>query len=123
MAREELANHPESVLLSEGLTAKRVFNAGCERDQLALDVFKRMGTYLGVGVANLINLLNPEIIVIGGGVVNGWKLFERHMRQEVASRAFPLTAERVRIMQSECGDNAGLLGAARLAFDLSRKQI
>ena len=123
MTREELANHPESVLLSEGLTAKRVFNAGRdEGDQLALDVFKRMGTYLGVGVANLINLLNPEIIVIGGGVVNGWKLFERVMRQEVASRAFPLTAERVRIVPSESGDNAGLLGAARLAFDDRARQ-
>lgn len=122
MAREELANRQDSVLLSEGLTAERVFNAGREGDELSLDVFKRMGTYLGVGVANLINLLNPEIIVIGGGVVDGWKLFERHMRQEVAARAFPLTAERVRIMPSVCGDNAGLLGAARLAFDDRARQ-
>jgi predicted NBD/HSP70 family sugar kinase len=38
---------------------------------------------------DLINLLNPEIIVIGGGVVNGWSLFERYMRQEVAAHAFP----------------------------------
>jgi glucokinase len=122
MAREELANRQDSVLLSEGLTAERVFNAGREGDELSLDVFKRMGTYLGVGIANLINLLNPEIIVIGGGVVDGWKLFERHMRQEVAARAFPLTAERVRIMPSVCGDNAGLLGAARLAFDDRARQ-
>jgi glucokinase len=122
MACEELANRQDSVLLCEGLTAERVFSAGLEGDELALDVFKRMGTYLGVGVANLINLLNPEIIVIGGGVVNGWKLFERHMLQEVSVRAFPLTADRVRIVPAECGDNAGLLGAARLAFDDRARQ-
>jgi glucokinase len=75
-----------------------------------------MGVYLGIGLANLINILNPEMIVIGGGVVNGWDLFEKHMRQQVAERAFPLPAARVKIMPAQCGDDAGLLGAARLAF-------
>jgi glucokinase len=57
------------------------------------------------------------MIVIGGGVANGWDLFETSMRQQVAERAFPLLAARVRIVQAECGDDAGLLGAARLGFD------
>jgi glucokinase len=86
---------------------------------LALEVFRRMGVYLGVGLANLINILDPEIIVIGGGLVNGWSLFEKHMRQQVAERAFPLPAVRVKIVRAECGDDAGLLGAARLAFTRS----
>ena len=85
-------------------------------DELAVEVFRRMGVYLGIGLANLINILNPEMIVIGGGVVNGWDLFAKHALQQVAERAFPLPAARVLIKRGECGDDAGLLGAARLAF-------
>lgn len=74
-----------------------------------------------IGLANLINILNPEMIVIGGGVVNAWDLFERHMKHEVAKRAFPLFADLVKIMSGECGDDAGSLGAAKLAFCSDRK--
>ena len=117
MACEGLVRHSESILRGEDLSAKKVYEAGLQGDVLALEVLKKMGTCLGIGMANLINLLNPEIIVIAGGVVNGWALFEKEMRQQVAERAFPSLLERVKIVPAECGDNAGLLGAARLAFD------
>ena len=117
MAREERSHYPNSIVRQDGdLTAREVYAAGIEGDELAQEVFRRMGVYLGVGLANLINLLNPEIIILGGGVVDGWVLFEKHMHQEVAQRAFPLPAARVEIARAECGDDAGLLGAARLAF-------
>ena len=80
-------------------------------------MFKRAGKYLGIGLASLMSVLDPEIIVINGGVVNGWDLFAPDMYQEVAERAFQATAQQVKIARAECGDNAGLLGAARLAFD------
>ena len=72
--------------------------------------------YLGIGLANLISLIDPQIIVISGGAVNGWDLFEQHMHQQVEERAFPLLAARVKIVRAKCGDDAGLLGAARLAL-------
>ncbi len=75
-----------------------------------------MGVYLGIGLATLINVLNPEIVVVGGGLSNGWKLFEKHLHQQVIERAFPIPAGRVKILRAQCGDDAGLLGAARLAF-------
>jgi glucokinase len=75
-----------------------------------------MGVYLGIGLANLINILNPEMIVIGGGVVNAWDLFEKDLNHQVAERAFPLLADQVKIVPAECGDDAGLLGAANLAL-------
>jgi glucokinase len=118
MTREASQRHSSSSLhTTADLTSETIFAAGLKGDELALDVFRRMGVYLGIGVANLINILNPEVIVIGGGVVNGWDLFEKHMHQQVAERAFPLLAARVKIVRAECGDDAGLLGAARLAFD------
>lgn len=115
MTREASPRHPDSLLQgSANLTAQAIFEAGLKGDELALEIFRRMGVYLGIGLANLINILNPEMIVIAGGVVNGWDLFEKHMRQEVEERAFPLV--RVKIVRAKCGDDAGLLGAARLAI-------
>jgi glucokinase len=117
LTREAKTRYPGSVLQPEqNLTAAKVYQAGTEGDELALDVFRQMGVYLGIGLASLINLLNPQVIVIGGGVANGWELFEKHMHQQVIERAFPLPASSVKIVQGQCGDNAGLLGAAWLAF-------
>ena len=117
MTREASPRYPESVLhASRDLTSESIFEAGLQGDELALEIFRRMGVYLGIGLANLINILNPEMIVIAGGVVNGWDLFEKHMLHEVEERAFPLLAARVKIVRAKCGDDAGLLGAARLGF-------
>jgi glucokinase len=117
MTREQQPRYPNSPLqTTERLTAEAVYRAGLQGDELALEVFRRMGLYLGIGIASLVNLLNPQIIVVGGGVANGWELFEKHMHQQVLQRAFPLPARSVKIVRAECGDDAGLLGAAKLAF-------
>ena len=116
MTRERLPEFPSSRLQSDGLTAEKVYEAGRLGDELALAVFKRFGMYLGIGLANLINLLDPQIIVIAGGAVNGWDLFAEEMYRQVEERAFRTTAQQVKIARAECGDNAGLLGAARLAL-------
>ena len=108
---------PNTTLKCDELTAEMVYEAGIAGDELALSTFREFGMYLGIGIANLINLLDPEIIVIAGGVVNGWTMFEKVMREEVNARSFRLAASRVRIAPAECGDNAGLLGAAKLALD------
>jgi glucokinase len=116
MTREDLPRFPDSKLKCDGLDAEKVYHAGREGDELALAVFKKFGVYLGIGLANLINIIDPEIIVIAGGVVNGWDLFAPHMQHEVNERAVRVTAQQVKIAAAQCGDNAGLLGAARLAF-------
>ena len=123
MTRERLLQFPDSRLQSDRLTAECVYEAGRDGDKLALAVFKRFGMYLGIGLANLINLLDPQIIVIAGGVVNGWDLFAGEMYRQVEERAFRTTAQQVKIARAECGDNAGLLGAARLAIDSFRQDL
>lgn len=117
MAGEGLSRFPDSTLRAGEITAEKVYAAGSAGDELALAVFQRAGRFLGVGLANLMSLIDPEMIVISGGVVNGWDLFQASMYQEVAERAFRATAQQVKIARAQCGDNAGLLGAARLAFD------
>jgi glucokinase len=117
MTLEARAQYPDSLLYTrDELTAEEVYHHGLEGDELALEVFRRMGFYLGTALASLINILNPEMIVIGGGLANGWDLFDKHVREQIAMSAFPIPARRVHIVRAECGDDAGLLGAAQLAF-------
>jgi glucokinase len=118
MAREAQTRFPNSVLQpATQFTSADVYQAGVEGDALALEVMQRVGFYLGVALANLVCLLNPEMIVIGGGVANGWSLFAEEMRKQVTERAFPVAAAQVKIVRAEYGEDAGLLGAARLGFD------
>jgi glucokinase len=100
----------------EKSSAEEVYDAGRNGDKQALTVFTRFGMYLGIGLANLINLIDPQVIVLTGGAVNGWDLFANEMYRQVGERAFRATAQQVKIARSECGDNAGLLGAARIAL-------
>ncbi|HEY5073380.1 MAG TPA: ROK family protein [Pyrinomonadaceae bacterium] len=120
ITRESLAQHPNSLLHSINateLTSERICNAAIAGDELALDVFQRAGVYLGIAMANFVNIFNPEMIVIGGGVSAAWDLFAQHARAEVIKRAFPVPAQRCQIVRAECGDDAGLIGAAWLAID------
>jgi len=114
MAREALAQQRSPCLLSvaaSDLTAERVHHAAIEGDELALRVFRTVGVHLGIAIANLVNIFNPEMIVVGGGVAAAWDLFANHARDEVMKRAFPVPARRCQIVRALCGDDAGLLGA------------
>ena len=86
-------------------------------DQTARDVFQRMGRYLGIMLAGLVNTLNPEMIVIGGGVAAAWDLFAEETAAQIRKKSFERPAERARIVPAVLGDDAGLLGAARVAFE------
>jgi glucokinase len=118
MTREALSKHPASRLNSVAaadLTAREVADTAALGDEFALEIFRRVGTYLGIAAANIVNTLNPEMIVIAGGVSAAFELFGSHARAEMLRRAFPVPAARCRIVKAECGDDAGLIGAAWLA--------
>jgi len=101
------------------ITAETVSEAILAGDGYAADVMRETATVLGIGVANLINLLNPEMIVISGGVTRaGDHLFEP-LLAEVRKRAFRKAAESCRIVPSALGDMAGVVGAAAM-FRIAR---
>ena len=120
MAREGLAQHASSSLNSiptAELTSERIASVAIGRDPLAIEVFRKAGAYLGIAMANVVNIFNPEMIVIGGGVSAAFDLFAPWAQAEVLKRAFSVPAKRCRIVKAACGDDAGLLGAAWLAFE------
>ena len=98
-------------------TAKAVFDAASMGDPQAIEAFGSMGRYLGVALADLVNVLNPEMIAIGGGATGGWDFFIEDVRSEIRARAFRHPAERVVVVRASLGESAGILGAARVAFD------
>jgi len=117
IARKMIGRFPDAQIQADTeLTAEKIYNLGVEGHEFAVETFARVGFYLGVAFASLANILNPEMIVIGGGVANGWDLFIEHARREMYARAFAQPARRVQIVPARCGDDAGLLGAARLGF-------
>jgi glucokinase len=86
-------------------------------DLKAAGVFHEMGRYLGITVGGLVNTFNPDVIVIGGGVAAAWNAFIDPLVAEIRYRAFSEPAARARVVRSTLADNAGILGAARSAFD------
>jgi glucokinase len=110
--QSSLAENRDSI---ENITAKDVGQAAKEGDTLALAVISRAAYYLGVGLANLVNFLNPEIIIVGGGLSKLGELLLEPAREVMHERAFRLPAQAVRIVPSQLGDDAGVLGAAIFA--------
>jgi glucokinase len=120
LARRAGALLGEGVVSSLGehasLTAEVVTDAARRGDPVALRAVADLATALAMGVANLISALDPQVVVLGGGLMQAADLFVEPIRRDVTRWAQPLSARRCRIEPTALGDDAGLLGAARLVF-------
>ncbi|MBA7619902.1 Protein mlc [subsurface metagenome] len=125
-ARRRIAQGESSSLVEmvagkiEEITAEEIGAAARGGDSLALDIITEAATYLGVGLVNLVNIFNPEMIIIGGSVAKLGDLLLDPARRLVKERAFPISAQAVRIVTAQLGDEAGLLGAAVFALEQPR---
>jgi glucokinase len=123
--KQELARGISSLLEhipKDSINAYEVAEAARRGDVLAIEVFLEAGKLLGYGVANLVSLFDPEIIVIGGGLARATDLFLDAVRESVKRCAQPIAAKRVRIVTSKLGADANLLGVARLAWQLTDRR-
>ncbi|MFZ5753212.1 MAG: ROK family protein [Bacillota bacterium] len=105
----ELAEGDESMI-----TARTVYDAARLGDSLAHGIIREAAAYLGIGLANVANILNPQGIIIGGGVAGMGEMLLTPVREVVKARAMPLNRE-VEIVAAELGDGAGAIGAAYVA--------
>ena len=92
-------------------------------DAGAAALFEQAGRYLGIAAAGVLNLLNLEAIILGGGVAESFELLAAPMRREILARSFAIPAARVRVVKGELGDDAGVLGAAVTAFDALQQSL
>jgi len=99
-----------------GTTTEAVVDAARRDEPDALRIIDETVLYLAMGIANIVSLLNPEIIVLGGGLMQAGDLFLDSIRRAVPQWAQPMAAKQVRIELTQLGEDAGVLGAARLAL-------
>ena len=120
-ARERLNRDSTSSLsrlgLTKDFTADDVAHEANEGDDFALMMIERTGKYIGTGVANVINLLNIERIVLGGGVMDAGQLILNPIIQEAKRRAFQPSFEATEIVAAKLGRDGITIGAAMLAHD------
>ncbi len=99
------------------INAEVIHEAAQAGDNLAAELIARTAYYLGVGLANLINIFNPEVIVIGGGLSNIGDRLLKPAFEEAGRRAFKQAYQAVRFARAELGRNSGVLGAAAFALE------
>ncbi|MCG6956533.1 MAG: ROK family protein [Gemmatimonadetes bacterium] len=125
-AREGVEAGAESILLDlaggdpEGITAATVSEALLRGDAYANEVMQETAKILGAGIANVVNVLNPEMVVIVGGVTRAGEHLFVPLRAEVRRRAFRVAEQACRIVPGALPDTAGVIGAAGLFLESRR---
>jgi len=113
--------HTSIVELVDGdmsrVDAKVVSLAAEQGDELAKELISRLGYYFGVGLANLVNIFNPELILIGGGLAKMGDLLLKPAISVVRARAFKTPANSVEIKPALLGDDSGVLGAVAFVLE------
>jgi glucokinase len=99
------------------ITAQTVYQADADGDHLALEVVNDTAKFLGVGIGNLLNVFNPEVVVVCGGVTLAGDHLFVPLRREVARRAFKPAVTACRIVPGELAGTAGVYGAAKAFLD------
>jgi len=97
--------------------AKMVADAAKEGDELASNVFSRATEYIGIGIANLIGIFNPDLIVIGGGVSLAGDIFFNNIRSVVQKNLMHPAAREVEILPVAFGANAAIMGSFSLILN------
>jgi glucokinase len=97
------------------ISPEDIYGAAFEGDGLAREVLKDAGRYLGIGIANMINIMSPEAVILTGGLIGAWDIYIKEAIREASRRAFAGLVEGVKILPSALGgEDAGILGAAAL---------
>ncbi|MCX7770351.1 MAG: ROK family protein [Proteobacteria bacterium] len=97
------------------LNAEDISGLALKGDKIAQKIFEKAGYHLGIGIATIVNLLDIEMIVIGGGISKAWQLLERGISKGFSEHTFKTHLEKVEIKKSLLEDNAGIFGGFFIA--------
>jgi glucokinase len=121
-AGEESSLQPLWRQNSQELTARQIYQEAVAGDRLARKAFQRVGRALGIGIADVVHLLGVSVIILGGNFSRAWDQFIGSLEVELDKRMTFFPKDDLKLRPATLGDNAGLLGAARLAWDLYGKK-
>lgn len=100
------------VAQGEEMTTKLISKAVAKGDETAAEVFKETGELLGFGLSNVINLYNPEELILGGGVSAAGEALFQYTRKTIADHSLQVAQNACRVSMAQLGDEAGMIGAA-----------
>lgn len=103
------------------ITPEVVYQAALSGDTIAQEIYQRVGHYLGVAIANVIVIIGPRKIVIGGGVSQAGELLFEPIRRTIKSSVFITSTEQIEIVPAQLGINAGIIGAAAWANEVAQE--
>jgi glucokinase len=116
--REAISSGAESTLSGiEDITPRDTAEAAEKGDKVAIEALAETGRALGTGLANVVHILNPEVIALGGGVAGAGELIMGPARETMRSHLLDDVLASVRVVPAELGNSASLIGAAMLALD------
>lgn len=99
------------------LTTEDILKAALDGDILAREIWKNAGKYLGIGIANMINLMGPDAVILAGGLIAAWDIYIQEAIKEASRRAFKELFDRVKIIPAALTDDAGVIGSAGLVLN------
>ena len=115
--REAVSSNANTTLKNyTEVTSKEVFEEAAKGDRVSKEIIDTALSYLGIAVANIVNIFDPEKVVVGGGVTNGGQIVFDKIQQEVDNRCLKAISENCVIEKAVLGGKAGVLGAAALAI-------
>lgn len=103
------------------LSAEDVYNMAIDGDNLSRDVLREAGRYLGIGISNVVNIFSPEAVILAGGLAGAWNIYVQEAIREASRRCLKELFDNTRILPSTLKDDAGILGAACLAFTCQKR--
>lgn len=116
LKREDVASTLQTKKLSE-ITAHEIYIHAEQGDRFAQSILTESGSYLGIGIATFANIFDPDIIIVGGGFAGAEKYLIPAAIDEAYKRAFKSVMDSIKITTAKLGNHAGIIGAAKLAFD------
>ncbi len=117
LAKKKLANETRKTMLNaEFISAKKIWDAVKEQDEVAMEIAEEFGAYLGHAIANFTVVLDPDVVVIGGGVSRAGMILIDYIQKYYDEKAF-FSNKNLKFVLAELGNDAGIYGAAKLAID------
>jgi glucokinase len=99
------------------VTPDLICAAARQGDQVALEIYERVGFYMGLAIANICVILAPKMVILAGGVAEAGELLLEPIRRTMRQHVFMMPVEKVQVVQARLGNNAGVIGAAWWAYE------
>uniref|UniRef100_A0A7V3RFW7 ROK family protein n=1 Tax=candidate division WOR-3 bacterium TaxID=2052148 RepID=A0A7V3RFW7_UNCW3 len=118
LAHNKIKKERTSLSNYKNLTPKIIADEAKKGDRIAIEIFEEVGYYIGIGVANIVNLFDPEVVIISGGISRAGKILFEPIKRTVRQRILGPQYRRLKIVPAKLGDEAGILGSAFFVANL-----